>query len=163
MRLTELTGSVIFPWEFVGKSGPHYEYNFVTDNQVVFTVNFDYMSYADTKFGISAYEVLFAEKRDGLRFTHVTGTGDSLAVFSTVIDICRDFLTNREDPDLLMFGGIDDLGKRSKSRSNLYAAAAPKLAQKFGRVAKVHRDSFSTTVYLIKPEKVDYVVDKYHL
>ena len=161
MRLTELTGSVIFPWVYVGKFLTHYEYRFATDDQVEFKVYFSHDDYADRVFGISVYEISFAEFKDGRLLSGITGSGDAVAVFSTVIDICKDFLTNQENPDAIAFGGVDDLGKRSGSRSNLYAAAAPKLAQKFGRVAKVHRDSFSTVVYLIKPDKVDQVTKLY--
>lgn len=157
MRLTELTGSVIFPWEFVSKFLHHYEYKFATDNQVEFRVYFSYDDYAQRNFGISLYEINFAEFKDGRLLSGVTGTGDAVAVFSTVIDICQDFLTKRENPDALAFKGIDDLTKGSRSRTKLYVAAAPKLAQKFKRVARYKTDFHSATIYLIKPHMVDAV------
>lgn len=151
MRLTELTGSVIFPWEFVGKFLTHYEYRFATDDQVEFKVYFSHDDYADRVFGISVYEISFAEFKDGRLLSGITGSGDAVAVFSTVIDICKDFLTNQENPDVVVFKAIDDLTKRSRSRSKLYVATAPRLAQKFDRVAKIKQDFHSATIYLMKP------------
>lgn len=160
MRLTELTGNIVYPWLFDGASGDEYYYSFLNEDNLEFKVVFNYDEYIQEQYGLVKYEVVFAQIVNGEYLTDTTGTGDAIAVFSTVIDICRDFLTNRVDADILSFKGTDENNPK-KSRSRLYVNAAPQIAKKLGRVAKINNIPGEATVYLIKPDKVDQVTKLY--
>lgn len=56
----------------------------------------------------------------------------------------------------LSFKGTDENNPK-KSRSRLYVNAAPQIAKKLERVAKINNIPGEATVYLIKPEKVNQV------
>lgn len=103
MRLTELTGNIVYPWLFDGASGDEYYYSFLNEDNLEFKVVFNYDEYIQEQYGLVKYEVVFAQIVNGEYLTNLSGTGDAIAVFSTVIDICRDFLTNRVDADIFVF------------------------------------------------------------
>lgn len=150
MRLNELQGNIVYPWKLYasGTTSTYTSYEFVTDNDIKYRVLFSRL----TGYEFSMTEVYFAQTRYGDMLTKITGTGDALAVFSTVIDICADYLKNHQNPDVLVFKGIDDLAAGVTSRTRLYASAAPKMGKLLNREVRTHRDFHSITVYLIKKD-----------
>ena len=163
MRLFELTGNIVYPWKLydAGTTATYTSYEFVTDNNIKYRVLFSRLS--DSEFSMT--EVYFAQVQYADMLTKLTGTGDALAVFSTVIDICVEYLKNRENPDVLVFKGIDDLAAGITSRTRLYASAAPKLGKLLNREVRTRKDFHSITVYLIKkdPLLIQQVEQRFNL
>jgi hypothetical protein len=152
MLITELQGNIIYPWKLTGHWDKKlFTYDFETDAELRYRVYFDVVpeesfTLVDVSFGqVVPGEVVFSP----------TGTGDAVAVFSTVIDICRDFLQNQFDADVLEFWGQDnsDDGNTSSSRTKLYANAAPRMARHLDRTALVKPTHNSVRIYLVKSHK----------
>lgn len=76
--------------------------------------NFDFIS----KQSVEGWEIFF--NVDG--FMHITGGGDSFAVFSTVIEIIKDFI-KKNNPQVLVFTA----DKSEKSRVDLYSSMVKKM------------------------------------
>ena len=80
------------------------------------------------------WEALF--KVDGSM--DITGTGNEVKVFSTVLDIISDFI-NSEEPDIIIFSASKS---QSSSRSNLY----DRLVKRFAKTRGYTSTSHNTTV-----------------
>jgi hypothetical protein len=155
MRIDELTGDLKYPWRFVGRKNQKFVYEFETADQLPYRVFFlpETLGPEDQDESIDMYSVDFAQVADLNPQYKITGTGDALAVFGTVIDVIQDFV-KRVNVDVLAFMAVNE-----PSRIRLYASAAPRLAQQLGRHLLTAHDQDSIAIYLIKrdPKLIDAV------
>jgi len=155
MRIDELTGDLKYPWRFVGRKNQKFVYEFETADQLPYRVFFkpETLGPEDQDESIDMYSVDFAQVRAEDRLYKITGTGDALAVFGTVIDVIQDFV-KRVNVDVLVFMAVTE-----PSRIRLYASAAPRLAQQLDRQLLTAQDHDSIAIYLIKrnPKLIDTI------
>ena len=150
MLITELQGNIVYPWKSTGNWGNKlFTYEFETDDELLFRVYFDEILIDGDPFTL--FDLSFGQVITGEVKFSSTGTGDALAVFSTVIDICQHFLQNQSDADVLKFSGLEAEDSNS-SRIRLYTNAAPRMAQRLNRTALVKKLQNRVIVYLVKSD-----------
>jgi hypothetical protein len=119
MKLVELFTNTPVPWKWY-----HITAN---DAEAIFMVgDIEYVFYSyriESNIDIEEWELEFQVNNPELRYTRfdVTGTGNSAAVMSTIVDIMRDFL--RKYPDVLML----TFSAKEFSRQSLYTKMVQRL------------------------------------
>jgi hypothetical protein len=147
-RITAMTNEALdssYPYEFKNNA-----YYFTTDEGTDYKV---------TLKGLNKVEVSFYARGDNNQEKdNITGTGDSLKVFGTVINIVKDFV-GQNQPDILMFTADNSEPSRVRLYNTLASQASRALpGYKFAKTLKA---GLSTTFYLtrddVKVPKLDIV------
>jgi len=92
--------------------------------------------YTDDEMGMEDWIIEFSLKRQ----ITITGTGDELAVFSTIQEIIYKFIARRE-PESFSFSSTD----HEPSRVRLYTRMAKKIAAKFEYALNIENDGVDET------------------
>jgi len=123
-------------------------YRFIADDKSEIDVLFKENEISDDE---STWDVTF--ERGGS--TEVTGEGDAMRVFATVIDVLKDF-TKKEKPQELTFSAEKpawavDAGKGQKgSREKLYKKLVQRYAGRMGYKYTTRSDNRATDFMLVK-------------
>jgi len=123
-------------------------YRFFTDDGSDVDVLFQENEISDDE---SVWHVLFERKGE----MGVTGEGDAMRIFATVIDVLKDF-TKKEKPQELAFSADKpawavDAGKGQKgSREKLYKKMVQRYAGRLGYKYKIDSSSTATEFRLVK-------------
>lgn len=147
-RITAMTNEALdssYPYEFKNNG-----YYFTTDEGTDYKV---------TVKGINKVEVSFmARGENDQPKDNITGTGDSLKVFGTVINIVKDYVSQNQ-PNIIMFTADNSEPSRVRLYNTLASQASRALpGYKFAKTLKA---GLSTTFYLtrddVKVPKLDIV------
>lgn len=119
MQLTELFNNA-FNYELERKDSGSWKAIFFTTNNSRVLVSFD-----ESSTEVKAFDVDFRRGAPGATTYEITGEGDAIRIFSTVIEIIRDFV-KRENPNIVTFNA------KEPSRKKLYARLATKICPLIG-------------------------------
>ena len=142
------------PYQYTGnrsggaKSGT-VKYKFYTTEKDEIEVVFEKLEWSDDE-----YSWIVAFNRDGS--DNVTGEGDAMRIFATVIAILKEF-TKKYNPPVIGFSAfksVDDLannkGSKKGSREKLYLRMVKKFAPKLGYTFSSRTDSKMTDFELVR-------------
>lgn len=103
-----------YPWEFWGKQGTTYKYNFKTDSGLKYVVFFD-------QWDPKTWEVMF--KVEGKSAKDLTGEGKMMTVLATVMPIMKDFIEQNKKCKVITLTGENKKGEKGKeatARTRIY-------------------------------------------
>lgn len=114
------------PYPFTGgrKQSNYYVYNFKTADGSKVVVKMEEMTWSDDE---STWSIVFL--RNGTAV--VTGEGDALRIFATVIATIKDFVKKEKPQEMTFSAEKPNTGSRG-SREKLYARMTKKFAQQMG-------------------------------
>ena len=149
-HFNELTEAFDKPYRYTKKElyKGYIVYRFFTDDGSDVDVLFQENEISDDE---SVWHVLFERKGE----MGVTGEGDAMRIFATVIDVLKDF-TKKEKPQELAFSADKpawavDAGKGQKgSREKLYKKMVQRYAGRLGYKYKIDSSSTATEFRLVK-------------
>jgi hypothetical protein len=141
------------PYRYTGGSGGSKSaavlYKFFTTEKDEIVVTFEKLEWSDEE-----YSWIVAFNRDGS--DGVTGGGDAMRIFATVIEILKDFIKKYNPPvvGFSAFKSVDDLadnkGNKKGSREKLYLRMVKKFAPKLGYTFSSSTDSKMTDFELVR-------------
>ena len=141
------------PYRYRGGTGgarsTSIKYKFYTTEKDEIEVVFEKLEWSDDE-----YTWIVAFNRDGS--DGVTGGGDAMRIFATVIEILKDFIKKYNPPvvGFSAFKSVDDLsnnqGSKKGSREKLYLRMVKKFAPKLGYTFSSRTDSKMTDFELVR-------------
>jgi hypothetical protein len=139
------------PYRFQGGrgGGNTVVYKFYNEDKDEIEVVFEKLEWSEDE-----YSWIVAFNRDGS--DGVTGGGDAMRIFATVIEILKEFAKKHKPPVIgfSAFKSVDDLannkGDKKGSREKLYLRLIQKFAPKMGYTFSSHTDSKMTDFELVR-------------
>jgi hypothetical protein len=146
-HFSALTEAFDKPYRFEGGEAMRglWAYEFRTDDRSYIMVKFEENEISDSE---SSWNVNF--EREGKM--DITGEGDAMRIFATVIEIIKVF-TKKKKPHILRFTAAKPLGKASKelsSRESLYKKLVQRYAPRMGYKYDAKSSDRETDFYLTR-------------
>ena len=141
-----------YSWSKIADDNQHKGYEFKTSAGLKYRVSIG-------KEDESAWVVNFSSYTRGGGFSYdKTGTGDSIRVFATVLDIIKSFIRNNRVEAIVFVADGED----GPSRRRLYTALVNRYASESGfKVVSIHPSDVDTTEYTLKPKaKLNEMFDR---